>query len=430
MNKILRYSFVALMAMMGFGNAMAEDVIWSEDFSSYAAKDVPAGGDYNYVCTGTTYDDSGVAKSGTMIYDANLAGGTSPELLVAKNGGTFEATINLGTKSGDMTLTYKTNRNDLTVTVDGGTLSDKVRSGNDDTYTISGASGTLKITFTQSSSSNARLDDIKLFQGEGKKPAGLSWGTSSRSVTIGADDNIFPQLSNENNLTVSYSSSEPATATIDASSGAITLVAAGKTTISAKFDGNDEYEAQTVSYELTVKEAQGGGGDTPQPGEAITVAKAMEIINALEDGKTTDDEYVINAYIVTDPDWKPYTDKETGEIKNYNVTFYVNDTQSEEGALYVYNIWNIENTYFPTQHESVVKGAFVSMQGKLQKYVKNDVVTPELVKAHFLSYNAASVNNIKADVNANAPAYNLAGQKVNDNYKGVVIKAGKKMIQK
>lgn len=31
---------------------------------------------------------------------------------------------------------------------------------------------------------------------------------------------------------------------------------------------------------------------------------------------------------------------------------------------------------------------------------------------------------------ANAPAYNLAGQKVGKEYKGVVIKAGKKFIQK
>ena len=150
------------------------------------------------------------------------------------------------------------------------------------------------------------------------------------------------------------------------------------------------------------------------------------------DGKTTDDEYIIDAYIVTDPEWKPYTDKETGEVKNYNVTFFINDTQSEEGALYVYNIWNIENTYFPTQHESVVKGAFVSVQGKLQKYVKNDVVTPELVKAHFLSYDATatSISSKTATQQSNAAVYNLAGQRVNQNYKGLVIKNGKKVVVK
>ena len=44
MNKILRYSFVALLAMM-FAPSFAEDIIWQEDFSSYAADAVPAGGD-------------------------------------------------------------------------------------------------------------------------------------------------------------------------------------------------------------------------------------------------------------------------------------------------------------------------------------------------------------------------------------------------
>lgn len=41
------------------------------------------------------------------------------------------------------------------------------------------------------------------------------------------------------------------------------------------------------------------------------------------------------------------------------------------------------------------------------------------------------INNITTEAaNANAPAYNLAGQKVGKEYKGVVIKAGKKFIQK
>lgn len=41
------------------------------------------------------------------------------------------------------------------------------------------------------------------------------------------------------------------------------------------------------------------------------------------------------------------------------------------------------------------------------------------------------INNITTDAaDANAPAYNLAGQKVSKEYKGVVIKAGKKFIQK
>lgn len=43
----------------------------------------------------------------------------------------------------------------------------------------------------------------------------------------------------------------------------------------------------------------------------------------------------------------------------------------------------------------------------------------------------SSISNITIDdADANAPVYNLAGQKVSESYKGVVIKAGKKFVQK
>ena len=40
------------------------------------------------------------------------------------------------------------------------------------------------------------------------------------------------------------------------------------------------------------------------------------------------------------------------------------------------------------------------------------------------------ISSAVAEKNVNAPVYNLAGQKVDENYKGVVIKNGKKMLQK
>ena len=49
-----------------------------------------------------------------------------------------------------------------------------------------------------------------------------------------------------------------------------------------------------------------------------------------------------------------------------------------------------------------------------------------------------SINNITTGINkvetdtedANAPVYNLSGQRVNDSYKGIVIKNGKKYINR
>lgn len=82
----------------------------------------------------------------------------------------------------------------------------------------------------------------------------LAWSADSATVTIGADDNVFPTLTNPNSVTVTYTSSDTEAATIGENSGEITLVAAGSTTISAIFAGNETYEAQTVTYTLTVQE--------------------------------------------------------------------------------------------------------------------------------------------------------------------------------
>lgn len=43
---------------------------------------------------------------------------------------------------------------------------------------------------------------------------------------------------------------------------------------------------------------------------------------------------------------------------------------------------------------------------------------------------SAGINDIKNDVDKNAPKYNLAGQRVDSNYKGVVIQNGKKFMNK
>ena len=42
---------------------------------------------------------------------------------------------------------------------------------------------------------------------------------------------------------------------------------------------------------------------------------------------------------------------------------------------------------------------------------------------------ATAIKSVKAGVDANAPVYNLAGQKVNKNFKGVVIQNGKKVVK-
>lgn len=414
MIKTLRFSLFALL-MMFCTAVSAQTYLWQEDFSSYSKDDVPAGGTYNYVCA-----DNG--KNLTKIYEDKLAGGTSPELLIGKSAGSFTATIPTNGVSGELTLSFMTNKT-LAVSVSESdvTLGDATKSGNNFTYpvTVPASVTSITITFSNSTSSNARFDDVKLFQGDAKKNAGLSWGTASRSVTIGSADNKFPTLTNGNNLDVTYSSSDETVATINAA-GEITLVAAGKTTISAAFAGNDEYEAQTVSYELTV-----AGETTPEdpsesikntPETAYTVAKAIELIEA---GKGLSDSVYVAGTIVSV--------KEVSTTYG-NATYYISDDGTSTNQLTVYRGYYLGKEKF-TAEDQIAAGQKVIVYGKLVDYNG----TKEMNTGNYLySINnvTTAISSVKAENAANAPIYNLAGQRLAKMQKGLNIVGGKKVIMK
>lgn len=407
MNKILRFSMMAVLALVANIGFAQTTILWQEDFSSYKANDVPNGGTYNYACEG----------SGTKVYAANLAGGESPELLVSKQGGSFSATVALNGVSGQLTLTYKANNNTKT-TVENATAGDLVKTGNDVSLPITVAAGTASITIkiANEGSKNVRLDNIKLFQGVGKKAPGLSWGTATRTVTIGAEDNKFPTLTNTYNLAVKYSSDDPDVAAIDATTGEITLVMAGKANITAEFEGNDEYEAAKVSYELTVKAASTVNiKNTPET--AYTVAKALELINA---GEGLEANVYVKGQITN------IQDVDTGDFGN--ATYTISDDATAANALLIYRGYYYDKGKF-TSKDQIKVGDVVVVYGKLVKFYEKFEMNSG---NHIYSINGvvSGVDNITVDKNVDAPAYNIAGQRVNDAYKGIVVKNGKKYLNK
>ena len=90
---------------------------------------------------------------------------------------------------------------------------------------------------------------------EKRKDAGLSWSDKDlEGMEYFLGDWWFgPKLINPNNLPVKYESSDEDVATID-KNGVVTALAVGDTWIKAIFEGNDEYEPQTIRYALMVKE--------------------------------------------------------------------------------------------------------------------------------------------------------------------------------
>lgn len=115
-----------------------------------------------------------------------------------------------------------------------------------------------------------------------------------------------------------------------------------------------------------------GGGSTPSGdlGTAetpITIAKALEVINTLSNGGTTDDEAFVKGKI----------SKIKGYYSSKYITYYISDTGEESNELQIYNGVGINGAAFSAKEDLSV-GQTVVVKGKLMKYVKNDVVTPEI----------------------------------------------------
>lgn len=84
-----------------------------------------------------------------------------------------------------------------------------------------------------------------------KQSAGLAYATTEVEMYVD-DDSFTNELTNTHTLSITYASDNTSVATVDASTGAVTIVGPGVAVISASYDGNDAYNAEEVSYTLTV----------------------------------------------------------------------------------------------------------------------------------------------------------------------------------
>ena len=126
--------------------------------------------------------------------------------------------------------------------------------------------GTERFTtyaFTTSTTSSMLLPEIYKKYGtpvEAKVDQTISFSPTSCTATIGAV-NTYPTLTAQSTGAKTWSSSNTDVATIDEATGEITLVAAGKTTISVTVASDDTYNEGIGKYELTVEAAQVSEGE-------------------------------------------------------------------------------------------------------------------------------------------------------------------------
>lgn len=169
---------------------------------------------------------------------------------------------------------------------------------------------------------------------------------------------------------------------------------------------------------------EGGQITPPSDVQKITVAKALEIINALDNGGKTTEVYEIEGFVVSiDEVFNP-------QYGNY--TFQMGDATTSTDCLTAFRVKNADNEKFTEDVLNV--GDKVVVKGQLQKYVnKSEQVIPETYNGVILTINGnstAGINNVKAGNGQNGRMHNLAGQVVNNGYKGLVIMNGRKYVNR
>ena len=196
------------------------------------------GDEYDYEITANFHKRTSITKN----YNISIEKGPGTDGHYIYTGATFEPTVTLAL--GNTTLTENT---DFTVT-----------------YADNIDAGTGKIT----------LEGIRKYDGKltGKGNNGLSVLTfvidkadptlkftpGSATITFGKESEFeMPTLKTApEGITVTYESKDPNTATVHKSTGDITPVAFGKTTITAKYDGDDNWNSASDSYTLTVEKGK------------------------------------------------------------------------------------------------------------------------------------------------------------------------------
>ena len=123
---------------------------------------------------------------------------------------------------------------------------------------VNGATGTATITATFDGDANYNPTTATYtINVKAKEAAGLSYGENPVTVDATYGDTEFtePTLTNEADLTVTYSSDKPEVASVDPNTGEVTINGAGTATITASTDGDDIHNGGSASYTIVVAQA-------------------------------------------------------------------------------------------------------------------------------------------------------------------------------
>lgn len=423
MNKILRYSFIALLALIcqvSFADKIVTfDATTDKSSTKSITKDgvtmTIGNGDLNngseyrmYKSQKVTFSCSSAniskivftcTANGTAIYGPGGFGETTGYSYVDKTG-TWTgsaASIDFTTSVNQVRATK------IEVSIADGSASKKEAELKFSEETINHEVGTTFTapTFSKATTANVTFEsdneDVATVNSEGVISLGTEEGKAVIKATSVAN-NLFLEGSATCTIYVYHMNVYKQATSIESGKGYLLV---------AKRDGKT-YFAMPLNSTATY-----GYVRTTEYQEGTTEIKVKSIY---------DDEFIFteegNGYSIKDNQGRYYIQEATYNSFNTSKTPTAWTVEAQGDGTYKIAM----NGYYMQfgQGNNITIGLYTTAQ--------DNTVMPMLYE---LDTTASHINGVIIDsADVNAPAYNLAGQKVSTSYKGVVIKAGKKFVQK
>lgn len=423
MNKILRISMIAVLALIA-NFSFGQDAIFTETFDKCAGKGGNDGIWTNISGNKNLSDDytdnagwvgtKATAGSKCAIIGASKAAGKiiSPSISGIKGDATLK--IKVGAWKGDGTK--------IKLSTSNGTLEAKTATISNEKFAettlyITNITADFKITFEANVASKNRffLDEVKVYKGKLPKPEITYTDVPSVKDLLTnytkATTNLNLKLTNAKVLYVNTYNGTVNTY-VREGDAAIELRTLGfnmpvNSTISGTVKVDLDY-----SYGVPYLKANDATND-----ESLTIQESTEeaqpIVATVAD--IIAKKYINDLVIIKDV---KFTKESVTSGTSTRTNYYINDGDQK---VQLYDKFQVSDLTTLTDGETyTVQGLF----GQIYNNVPEILMTKKVAET-------TGINNITTDATLeNAPAFNLAGQKVGKAYKGVVIKAGKKFVQK
>lgn len=246
MKKLLLSAFAALACVVA---ASADEIVLDFTVNAYGQTVAGSDNDKYYMEDGASFTD------GAITITANKLDGSGVRFWATDAGA---QTFRVNNKSG------------ITISCNGGVITSMKFTGtnygylqgegyDDGTFTGSAESIALVNKGRDGKTGTVQIKTMTItYEGgvaDERENAGLAFSEETAIAYLG-EPFTAPTLTKATTAVVTYSSDKETVATVDAQTGAITLVGEGTARITAKAEANDDFRAGSASYLLTVKPAK------------------------------------------------------------------------------------------------------------------------------------------------------------------------------